>query len=131
MIKYLKYYFSILLAFLAMFSILMGTYYPTIFLFLFSLVIIAGDSLIKPDKKLQSFSYPFFLDLSIYLALPVLFILMFFVISIFSNSLPAWYILGFKDFFNIDFIHLQQSFNAFDKISIIMATFLDYLLTLL
>ena len=124
MAKYIKYYFSILLAFLAIFSILMGTYYPTIFLFLFSLVIITGDSLIKPDKKLQSFSYPFFLDLSIYLALPVLFVLIFFVVSIFSNSLPAWYISGFKDFFNIDFIHLQQSFNAFDKISIIMATFL-------
>ena len=124
MTKYIKYYFSIFLAFLAILSILMGSYYPTIFFVLYSTIIIIGDSFLNPDKKLQSFSYPFFLDLSIYLALPVLFILMFFVISIFSNSLPAWYISGFKDFFNIDFIHLQQSFNAFDKISIIMSTFL-------
>ena len=124
MTKYIKYYFSIFLAFLAILSILMGSYYPTIFFALYSTIIIIGDSFLNPDKKLQSFSYPFFLDLSIYLALPVLFILVFFVISIFSNDLPLWYISGFKNFLNIDFIHLQQSFNIFDKISIIMTTFL-------
>ena len=124
MLKYIKYYFSIFLALLSIFSILQGSYYPTIFFVLFSTVIVAGDSLIRPDKKLQSFSYPFFLDLSIYIALPVLFILIFFVVSIFSNNLPLWYILGFRDFLNIDFIELQQSFNIFDKISIIFTTFL-------
>ena len=98
MLKYIKYYFSISLAFLSIYFILMGSYYPTIYLLLFSTVIITGDSLIKPDKKLQSFSYPFFLDLSIYLALPVLFILIFFVVSIFSNNLPVVYI-GLQRFF--------------------------------
>ena len=124
MLKYIKYYFSIFLALLSIFSILQGSYYPTIFFVFFSTVIVAGDSLIRPDKKLQSFSYPFFLDLSIYIALPVLFILMFFVVSIFSNNLPLWYISGFRDFLDIDFIQLQQSFNIFDKISIILTTFL-------
>ena len=124
MTKYIKYYFSIFLVFLAIFFILMGGYYPTIFFVLFSTVLITGDLLISPDKKIQSFSYPFFLDLAIYLALPVIFILVFFVISIFSNDLPLWYISGFKDFLNIDFIQLQQSFNILDKISIIMTTFL-------
>tara|TARA_Y100001970_G_C14101637_1_gene785795 strand:+ start:109 stop:1239 length:1131 start_codon:yes stop_codon:yes gene_type:complete len=124
MLKYIKYYFSIFLAFLFMFAILKGSYYPTIFFILYSMVIIIGDSWIKKDEKLQSFSYPFFLDLSIYMALPVLFILIFFVTSLFSSNLPLWYISAFRNFFDIDFILLQQSFNNFDKISIIFTTFL-------
>jgi len=124
MLKYIKYYFSIFLAFLGIFAILQGSYYPTFFLVFFSIILIVGDSLIRPDKKLQSFSYPFFLDLSIYIALPVLFILVFFVVSLFANNLPLWYISGFRDFLDIDFIQLQQSFNIFDKISIIFTTFL-------
>ena len=124
MLKYIKYYISIFLAFLCMFAILKGTYYPTIFFILYSIIIIVGDSWVKPDKQLQSFSYPFFLDLSIYMALPVLFILIFFVTSLFSSNLPLWYISAFRRFFDIDFILLQQSFNIFDKISMIFATFL-------
>ena len=66
MIKYIKYYFSIFLAFLFMAIILKGSYFPTIFLILFSIILITGDSVIKRDQKLQTFSHPFFLDLSIY-----------------------------------------------------------------
>lgn len=124
MIKYIKYYFSIFLAFLFMAIILKGSYFPTIFLILFSIILITGDSVIKRDQKLQTFSHPFFLDLSIYMALPVLFILTFFVISIFSNNLPNWYVSAFQNFFNINFIQLQHSFNIIDKISIIFTTFL-------
>ena len=124
MLKYIKYYFSIFLAFSCMFMVLKGTYYPTIFFILYSMNIIIGDSLVKPDEKLQSFSYPFFLNLSIYLALPVLFIFMFFISSLFSSNLPLWYVTGFKDFLNVDLVQLQQSFNIFDKISIIFVTFL-------
>ena len=98
MLKYAKYYFSVFLSFLTILAILQGTYYPTFFFILFSTVIIIGYSLIRTDKKLQSFSYPFFLDLSIYIALPVLFILIFFVVSLFSSSLPVWYVAGFRDF---------------------------------
>ena len=124
MLKYIKYYFSIFLTILCIFAILKGTYYPTIFFILYSVIIIFGDSLINPDKKLQSFSFPIFLDLSIYMALPILFIFIFFVISIFSSNLPLWYISGIKHIFDINFIQLQHSFTIFDKISIIFVSFL-------
>ena len=46
------------------------------------------------------------------------------MISIFSNNLPNWYVSAFQNFFNINFIQLQHSFNIIDKISIIFTTFL-------
>ncbi len=122
--KYIKYYFPIILAIVFMGFTLVGSYFPTIFFILFSIILIIGDYKAKPDNKIQSFSYPFLLDLSIYLALPILAILTFFIISLFSSVLPFWYIDGFKTFLNIDFIQLQQSFNIFDKISLIFTTFL-------
>jgi alkane 1-monooxygenase len=122
--KYIKYYISIFLALLFMGSILMGSYFPTIYFILFSTILIVGDSIFKPDDKMQSFSYPFFLDLSIYLALPILSILTFFVVSLFSDNLPLGYIAGFETYLNVDFIQLQQSFNLIDKISIFFTTFL-------
>jgi len=124
MLKYIKYYLPIFLALSFIFFILEGSYYPTIFAILFSSIFIFGDWFIKRDKEIQSFSYPIILDFSIYLALPILFILVFFIVSIFSNSLPAWYINGFKTILNVDFIQLQQSFNIFDKISLILTAFL-------
>ena len=124
MLKYIKYYLPVFLALLFIFFVLKGTYYPTIFLILYSSVIIFGDWVIKRDKELQSFSYPIILDFSIYIGLPILFFLFFFIVSIFSNYLPFWYINGFKAIFNVDFIQLQQSFNLVDKISIIFQTFL-------
>ena len=124
MLKYIKYYLPIFLALSFIFFILRGSYYPTTFAISFSSILIFGDWFIKRDKEVQSFSYPIILDLSIYITLPILFILVFFVVSIFSNSLPAWYINGFKTILNVDFIQLQKSFNLVDKISIIFQTFL-------
>ena len=102
----------------------MGTYYPTIFLLIFSLIVILGDFLINRDSEVQQFSYPNILNFSIYTNLPILFVLVFFVVSIFSNHLPIWYIDGFKTIFNVDFIQLKNSFNLIDKVSIIIQTFL-------
>jgi alkane 1-monooxygenase len=119
MLKYIKYYLPIFLALSFIFFILKGSYYPTIFVILFSSIFICGDWFIKRDKEVQSFSYPIILDLSIYIALPIVFIFVFFIISIFSNSLPAWYIHGFKTILNVDLLQLQKSFNLVDKILII------------
>lgn len=124
MTKYIKYYLPIFTALLFIFFILKGPHYPIIFAIFFSSIFIFGDLFIKRDKEIQSFSYPVILDLSIYLALPILFILVFFIASIFSNSLPTWYINGFKTILNVDFIQLQKSFNLVDKISIIFQGFL-------
>ena len=96
-----------------------GSFYPTIFLLVFSFIIIVGD-LFSKDIHIEKFSYPGILNFAIYINLPILFILVFFIISIFSNSLPSWYIYGFDNFLNINFINLKESYTIVDKISIII-----------
>ena len=81
-------------------TFLRGETYPTIFLAFFSLIIIFGD-FIKKEDKLEKFSYPFILNLALYINLPILLLLVFFVISIFSNSLPLWYLNFFNNVYHI------------------------------
>ncbi|MBS29641.1 MAG: hypothetical protein CMG39_00570 [Candidatus Marinimicrobia bacterium] len=121
MIKYIKYYFPFFLFCSFFFISLLGTHYPTIYFLCFSILIISGDIILPRDKKIEKFSYTFLLDLSIYLALPMIFIFIFYVISIFSSVLPEWY-LNFFNFFNINFYELKNSFTLVDKISIIVQT---------
>ena len=102
----------------------MGEYYPTFFLIGFSLFIIIGDIIFPRDKEIQQFSYPGLLNFSIYVNLPILFILVLLVVSIFSNNLPQWYIDIFNSYIYIDFIQIKNSFNLIDKVSIIIQTFL-------
>tara|TARA_Y100001970_G_C14240077_1_gene864352 strand:- start:1592 stop:2719 length:1128 start_codon:yes stop_codon:yes gene_type:complete len=120
MFKYLKYFFPVFVAFLAMIFYLQGPNYPIFFLFLYSVIIIAGDFLVNPDSKIQKFSYPEILNFSMYLNLPIMFIMIFFVISIFSSINPLWYIDFFKNFLNIDFIELKNSYSILDKIAIVI-----------
>jgi len=98
-----------------------GNSYPTLFLVAFSSIIIIGD-LFKKENQIERFSYPFFLNLALYINLPILFILVFFIVSIFSNSLPDWYLNGFSSILNIDLNVLIQSFSLLDKFSIIFST---------
>ena len=121
MFKYIKYFFPSLVSIASIFAYLQGAYSPTLFLFCFSLLIILGDLFLKDNKK-QIFTYPSILNLSLYFNLPLLFAIVFFMISIFSSNLPLWYINGFKFLFNIDFISLKDSFHLIDKISIIIQT---------
>ena len=102
-------------------TFLRGETYPTIFLAFFSLIIIFGD-FIKKEDKLEKFSYPFILNLALYINLPILLLLVFFVISIFSNSLPLWYLNFFNNVLHIDITSLGKSFNIVDKFSIIFST---------
>ena len=124
MSKYIKYYFPSFVAIILMLFYLQGTFFPTLYLLIFSFVIIVGDLYFK-ETKLQDFSYPGILNFAIYINLPILFILIFFVVSIFGNYLPIWYIDGFKEILNIDFIQLKESFNFIDKLSIIIGTALS------
>jgi len=122
MLKYLKYYIpgiSCILA-IAMFS--MGEYYPTIYLILFSLFLILGDIFFEKDTKVQKFSYPFLLDLSMYVNLPILFALILFIVSIFSSDLSFWYIDFLKSIVLVDIQNLHNSFNIIDKISLVIQT---------
>ena len=119
MFKYIKYFFPSFLVIILVLFYLQGTFYPTLFLLIYSFIIIIGDLFVR-DTQIQNFSYPNILNLSIYINLPILFILVFFVVSIFSNHLPIWYVDGFKATFNINFFELRESFNLIDKISIMI-----------
>jgi alkane 1-monooxygenase len=123
--KYIKYFISGFTGILTIIMFLMGEYYPTLFFIGFSLFIIVGDIIFAKDKEIQKFSYPSLLNLSIYINLPILFVLVLLVISIFSNDLSQWYIDIFYSYFHIDFIQIQNSFNLFDKISLIVQTSLS------
>ena len=122
MLKYLKHFLPSFTALIILATYLQGAYYPLLFLIMFSLTVILGDVLVKGDNAVQQFSYPGILNFSIYINLPILFILVFFVVSIFSNDLPLWYIEGFKSILNIDFIQLKESYSLIDKISILITT---------
>ena len=121
-IKYLKYYLPGLTSILFIIILLMGENYPTYFLIGFSLFIIVGDLIFPRDKEIEKFSYPSLLNLSLYINLPILFILVLLVVSIFSHNLPQWYIAALDSYFYIDFMQIKNSFNRVDIISLIIQT---------
>ena len=122
MLKYFKHYIPALTGILAIIFFLMGQNYPTYFCIGWSLFLIIGDHVLPRDKEIQQFSYPNILNFSIYINLPILFCLIFLVVSIFSNNSPDWYIEGLYSMFNIDLIQIKGSFTLMDKISIIFQT---------
>ena len=124
MFKYIKYFTPPFVPIIIILFYLQGVFYPTVCLLIYSFVIIIGDLFIR-DIQLQKFSYPKILDLSIYINLPILFMLVIFMVSVFCDFLPIWYINGFKTILNIDFIQLKESFNWIDKVSIIIHTALS------
>ena len=120
MLKYFKHYIPALTGILFIIFVLQGQNYPTYFIIAWSLFLIIGDHVLPRDKEIQHFSYPAILNFSIYINLPILFCLTFFVVSIFGNNSPNWYIEGLYSTFNIDIIQLIGSFTLVDKISIII-----------
>ena len=124
-LKYLKYYIPGLTAILFIVMLLMGENYPTYFFCGFSLFIIVGDIIFPRDKEIENFSYPRLLNFSIYINLPILFILVLLVVSIFSHNLSQWFIEVLDSYFYIDFMQIKNSFNIIDKISLIIQTALS------
>ena len=104
--------------------LLMGENFPTYFLIGFSIFIIVGDIIFPKDNEIQLISFPNILNLSIYINLLILFILVSLVVSIFSNNLSQLYINIFNSLVYIDFIQIKNSFHLLDKISIIIQTVL-------
>ena len=102
----------------------MGENFPTYFLIGFSIFIIVGDIIFPKDNEIQLISFPNILNLSIYINLLTLFILVSLVVSIFSNNLSQLYINIFNSLVYIDFIQIKNSFHLLDKISIIIQTVL-------
>lgn len=121
MLKYFKYYIPALTGILFIIFILMGQNYPTYFFIAWSLFLFIGDYLLPRDQEVQNFSYPSILNCSIYVNLPILFCLIFLVVSVFGTS-PIWYVEGLYTLFEIDFIQTVGTFTTLDQVSIIFQT---------
>ncbi|MDP6906683.1 MAG: alkane 1-monooxygenase [Candidatus Thalassarchaeaceae archaeon] len=121
-LKYLKYYIPAITGILGILFFSMGQNYPTFFFISWSIFMIIGDYVLPRDKEIQQFSHPSILNFSIYINLPILFCLIFLVISIFSSNPPSWYVDGLNSQFNIDFIQIKESFTIIDKIALISQT---------
>ena len=124
MLKYLKYFIPALTGLLTIYFFLQGENYPTVFLICFSSFLIIGDLVFPRDKVKQKFTYPDILNLSIYINLPILLVLIILVVSIFSNNLSQLYIELINSIYNIDFFQIKSSYTLIDKISIIVQTVL-------
>ena len=122
MLKYLKHFIPSFTGIIYLITISMGEYYPTFFLIGFSLLLIIGDVILPRDTKIQKFSFPSILNLSIYINLPILLILVLIVTSFLSNNVSQWYINNLNTFIYVDFIQAKNSLNTIDKFSLIIQT---------
>ena len=120
--KYLKHFLPSIFIVIALYTFTFGSYYPTIFLIGFSVFIILGDLFLKKQTTVQKFSHPIILNLSTYINLPLLFILIFLVVFIFSNDSPIPFINFYDKFLFIDLLNIKNSATLLDKISIIILT---------
>jgi len=103
----------------------MGENYPTFFLIAFSLLLIIGDYIMPRDTIIQKFSYPNILNLSLYINLPILLILVLFVTSVLSTHPSEWYVNLLNKYIYSDFIAIKDSFSLIDKISLVIQTSLS------
>lgn len=122
MLKYLKHYIPAFTGVLFIVFVLLGENYPTFFAIAWSLFLIVGDYVLPRDTEIQKFSYPSILNVSIYINLPILFCLIFLVVSVFGNNSPDWYVDGLYALFNVDFLAVVNSFTFADKFSILFQT---------
>ena len=110
MLKYCKYFIPAVTGILFIIFILMGQNYPTYFFIAWSLFLFIGDYVLPRDKEIEQFSFPTILNFSIYINLPILFCLIFLVVSVFGNNSPNWYIEGLYSTFSVDFYQVVESF---------------------
>ena len=117
--KYLKYYISPFTILVALFVMIQGKYFPTYFLLGFSLFIILGDYFVKEGDFEKKYSYPFLLNLPMYLNLPLLTLFIFFAIfSISPNSQFISTSITNSDIF-IELDRIRQSYTLIDMFAIV------------
>ena len=122
MLKYLKHFIPSFTAIAYLMIISLGEYSPTWFLIGFSLLLIIGDLILPRDTKIQQFSYPSILNISIYINLPILLALVVVVTSFLSNNVSQWYINALNTFIYADFIEIKNTFNTLDKFALVVQT---------
>ena len=118
MLKYLKYYLSTFLLISAIFICPIGGSYPTFYFIGFSLLIILGDIVLGKDIETNKYSYPFFINLPIYINLFPLVIFLTMVVYIFGNQNSSFLISTYSRYISIDLIHIKNGVTLLDKISL-------------
>ena len=118
--KYLKYYLSTFLLLSCIYVSTLGAYGPTIFLVFFSTFIIVGDSFIGKDILKNKYSYPFLINLPIYINLFFLSLLVSIIVYVLGDGSSKWYAEIINSALYIDLIYLKSSIVLVDKISFII-----------
>ena len=72
------------------------------------------------DKKIQNFSYPGILNLSLYINLPLLLLLVLITISFLSNHLSEGALKIINTYIYNDFLEIKNSFTLIDKFALII-----------
>ena len=119
MVKYLKYYLSTFLLLLTIYICPMGSHAPTTFFMAFSILLILGDIYLGKDVTIEKYSYPFLINLPIYINLFLLIILVTMVIYIFGDKSSLWFVDIFNSYLFIDLVNIKKTITLLDKISFI------------
>ena len=122
MLKYIQYLISPLELIMGIYVCTLGAYYPAAFFLIFTITVILGDFILPDDTKQYQFSYPKFLDLFLYINLPLLLILVFTVIFIFSSDNSTALIHLFSTYLNIDLVQIKNSLTLIDRVALIGMT---------
>jgi len=117
--KYLKYYISTLTLVVAIYVCPLGTNFPTIFFIGFSMFIILGDVLLSQDDHERTYKKTFFLNLPMYINLPILLVYLLMVVFMYGESLPNAFSNFFLTSFNIDLIYARESMSILDSIFLV------------
>ena len=81
---------------------------------------IIGDAFFKNDLSTNHYSYPFLINLPIYINLPLLIIFLFEIILIMGNHESLLVLSLFENYINIDIINVKNQITIIDKISLII-----------
>jgi hypothetical protein len=118
--KYLKYYLSTLLLISAIMICSIGGNFPTIYFIGFSSIIILGDIFLGKDVTTEKYSYPFLINLPIYINIVPLTIFLTMVIYIFGNQGSPLLVNFYHKYLFIDLIQIKEGVTIFDSISLIL-----------
>ena len=123
MIKYLKYTISPITMLIAIYAISLGAFGPTFFIIGYSLFMILGDIFLGKDTSVNKYSYPFVLDIILYINLPLLLLLVLTVVLSFRITNPENWLLSFyNNYLYLDINYIRNSIHIIDKIALIEIT---------
>ena len=120
MLKYLKYYLSTFLLLTAIMVCSIGANFPTFYFISFSFLLICGDIFLGKDVTTERYSYPFLINIPIYINLLPLIIFLMMVVYIFGNQSSPLLVHFYDKFLFIDLIHIKDGVTICDSISLIL-----------